>query len=152
MPTPFSPGPMISQGLMARYFTSQERTTSRSLSPRPPESSPHGRLLPISPTWPFSEVQSSSSSGQNEAWARTIPQQHESWPRVCLDGPYPRHTAELGPAKGTSLLPKTAHAAPPSSPSRIPPRPWSSPDLSGERSGARPGCLTPHAAHRPPSR
>ena len=45
-----------------------------------PESSPHGRLLPISPTWPFSEVQSSSAVDRMKPGPGASPD-NTSWPQ-----------------------------------------------------------------------
>lgn len=85
-----------------------------------PESFPHGKLLPLSPTWPFSEVQSSSavariknvlgSSPDNTSmlqFARTLPpktRRRTRAPRDFSSSPYQAsgHGASLEPSKDST--------------------------------------------------
>ncbi|KAG5199959.1 hypothetical protein JEQ12_006438 [Ovis aries] len=59
------------------------RTDNQQIAVTPtPESSPHGRLLPISPTWPFSEVQSSSAVDRMKPGPGPSPD-NTSWPQFA---------------------------------------------------------------------
>ena len=71
-----------------------------------PESSPHGRLLPISPTWPFSAVQSSSAVDRMKPGPGASPE-NASWPQsawTALPKTYRRARAhgDFSPSQGSA--------------------------------------------------
>uniref|UniRef100_A0A8C3YW50 KIAA1549 like n=1 Tax=Catagonus wagneri TaxID=51154 RepID=A0A8C3YW50_9CETA len=120
-----------------------------------PESFPRGKLLPISPTWPFSEVQAPSAADRTKAGLGPSPD-NTSWPQAARTPPPKTHrrarahgafpsSPYQGGGRGASLEPSQDSAG-----SLVQPRPQGGREAAA-LSGLPPTSMLPPLSGVPPA-